>query len=247
MSQDVIQIARKKCFLQTKKELQKAVTQDQLIIQAHEMVRDLHKVTNLLAKRLREWSGGWIPELDKYVTDHEQFTYILANNEYAEILKELKIKESIGTQINETAQKRINKDAKRLLELFKERDDLQKYVEDQLKLFMPSTLELCGSSITAEMLTIAKSLQRLALFPSGTVQLLGAETALFRHLKNKKNRVPKHGVIFNHPLLQKARKSDRGKVARALADKIVIAARVDYFKGETCGKRLKKELEAKFA
>jgi len=79
---------------------------------------------------------------------------------------------------------------------------------------------------------------------AGTVQLLGAERALFRHLRNKKARPPKHGLIINHPVV--ARSHDKGKAARALADKLAIAAKVDYFKGQFVGDQLRAQLEARF-
>jgi nucleolar protein 56 len=82
--------------------------------------------------------------------------------------------------------------------------------------------------------------------PATTIQMLGAERALFRHLRNKNIPPPKHGHIINHPLLAKAASKDKGKVARALADKICIASRIDYFKGEFLGDKLRKDLEDKF-
>lgn len=237
---------RKACFEQTTRALQSALTPDQLMIQANETVRDLRKITNMLAKRLREWSGGFLPELDKYVRDHEKFTQLLATKSREEILRELDVVESIGTRVDDVASATMRQFAQSLMQLYKEKAELEQYIENSLAQHMPNTLALCGSSVAAELLTEAGSLQRLATLPSGTVQLLGAETALFRHLRNKKHRPPKHGVIFNHQLIQHAKRNDRGRAARALADKIAISARVDYFKGEPCGAKYRKDLEARF-
>jgi len=85
-------------------------------------------------------------------------------------------------------------------------------------------------------------LQRLARLPSSTVQLLGAEKALFLHLRSGKN-PPKHGVIFQHPWVNRSPYWQRGKVARSLGGKISIAAKVDAYKGEFFADQLKKQME----
>ena len=81
--------------------------------------------------------------------------------------------------------------------------------------------------------------------PSSTIQLLGAEKALFIHLL-KKTKPPKHGVLFDHPLVISHNKKEQGKIARAIADKISIAVKLDYFKGDFLGNKLRKELEVRF-
>ena len=84
----------------------------------------------------------------------------------------------------------------------------------------------------------------MALLPASTEQLLGAEKALFRHLKTG-SRSPKFGVIFSHPIIQKASRKQKGKAARILADKLSLCARLDYFKGEFKAKEYRKEIEGK--
>ncbi|MFC1801226.1 C/D box methylation guide ribonucleoprotein complex aNOP56 subunit, partial [Nanoarchaeota archaeon] len=111
------------------------------------------------------------------------------------------------------------------------------------KKYCPNLLELCGSTIGSGLIELAGSLKRLATFPSSTVQLLGAEKALFRHIRTGA-RSPKHGLILQHPLVQNAK--EKGKAARALADKISLASRLDFFKGEFKAKEMRKELEKKF-
>jgi nucleolar protein 56 len=102
---------------------------------------------------------------------------------------------------------------------------------------------ITGGLIGAKLLEKAKSLKHLAMMPSSTIQLLGAETALFRHLRNKSIRPPKHGLIISHSFVMDAKRQDKGAAARKLAAKISIAARVDYFKGEFIGDILKEDLE----
>lgn len=236
---------RDACFAQTKDALQHALTPDQLVIQAHDMLQDLHRTTNTLAKRLREWAGGHLPEIDT-IPDHEHVVTLLTQDK-KEILKALQRTESIGTPLDKKDVEEIKRAARLIKELYAEKERLLTYLETSMHEFMPSTQALCGTSIAAELLASAGSLKRLARLPSGTIQLLGAETALFRHLKNKRNKPPKHGIIFNHQLLQRAKRQDRGKVARALADKIALCARIDYFKGEPAGDAYRKALEKRFS
>ena len=111
-----------------------------------------------------------------------------------------------------------------------------------MKKYCPNVLELAGVTIGAQLLELAKSLRRMAFLPASTIQLLGAEKALFRHLKTG-SRSPKYGVIFQHPLIQNTKRSKRGKKARQLADKLSICAKLDFFKGEFLAKEYRKELE----
>ena len=106
----------------------------------------------------------------------------------------------------------------------------------------PNTRAIGGSLLGARLLALAGGLLNLAKLPASTIQVLGAEKALFRSLKTKA-RPPKHGIIFQHPLIHDAKRWQRGKIARALAGKLAIAARVDAFNGEYMGDRLKADLE----
>lgn len=108
-------------------------------------------------------------------------------------------------------------------------------------------MEVAGITIAAKLISHAGSLRRLVEMPSSTIQILGAEKALFRHMRNKKrNLPPKHGIIHEHQLIQKSKEEMHGKAARALADKLSIAIKIDYFKGKFIGDKLKKELVDKF-
>jgi nucleolar protein 56 len=106
----------------------------------------------------------------------------------------------------------------------------------------PNVNAVCGSVIGARLIASAGGLRRLAEFPSSTVQILGAEKALFAHLK-KGVKPPKYGVLFQHPAVHSAPFDKRGKIARKIASKTSSAAKIDYFKGEFAGERLAKELE----
>jgi nucleolar protein 56 len=95
----------------------------------------------------------------------------------------------------------------------------------------PNVKELLTASVGARIIAKAGSLARLATLPASTIQVLGAEKALFRALKTGA-RPPKHGILFQHPLIHSAPKWQRGKIARAIASKVAIAARIDYYRHE---------------
>jgi len=110
------------------------------------------------------------------------------------------------------------------------RDGLNGYVESQMKKVAPNVAEIAGATIGARLMAKAGGLDRLAILPASTIQILGAEKALFRALRTGA-RPPKHGILFQHQAVHTAPKWQRGKIARTLANKIAIAARVDYYRG----------------
>ncbi len=106
----------------------------------------------------------------------------------------------------------------------------------------PTLTELTGVRLGAELIAQAGSLEEMAKLPSSTIQVLGAEKALFSHL-SKGTKPPKHGLILQHPYVHKADMENRGKIARVFANKIAIATRVDYFGCENKGPKIRKDLE----
>ena len=106
----------------------------------------------------------------------------------------------------------------------------------------PNMSSLIGPTLSAKLISIAGSLDHLAKMPASTLQVLGAEKALFRALKTGA-RPPKHGIIFQYAAIHQAPRWQRGKIARALSGKLSIAARIDAFKGEFRGEALKRGLE----
>jgi len=110
----------------------------------------------------------------------------------------------------------------------------------------PNTRAVAGALLGARLIAIAGSLQNLAMRPASTIQVLGAEKALFRSLKTGA-RPPKHGLIFQHALLHDAKRWQRGKIARVLAGKLAIAARIDAFGGKYVGDSLKADVDRRLA
>ncbi|MEM2217414.1 MAG: C/D box methylation guide ribonucleoprotein complex aNOP56 subunit, partial [Thermofilaceae archaeon] len=128
------------------------------------------------------------------------------------------------------------------LQLFEIRRNLEKYIDEAMMEVAPNVRGLVGSLIGARLIALSGGLAKLAAMPASTIQVLGAEKALFRALKTG-SRPPKHGVIFQHPTIHKSPKWQRGKIARALAAKLAIAARIDAFTGEYKADELKEQIE----
>ena len=129
----------------------------------------------------------------------------------------------------------------RIKDLEKVRDEISREIEKRANIICPNISYLVGPIIAARLIASAGSLRRLAKLPASTIQVLGAEEAFFRHLKSGA-KCPKHGIIFRVPLVRNSPRKFRGKIARALASKIAIAARVDYYGNEFVGEKLKEEL-----
>ncbi|MBM3199341.1 hypothetical protein FJZ53_00265 [Candidatus Woesearchaeota archaeon] len=137
-----------------------------------------------------------------------------------ETLKRLRI-----LNLEETKQKlKQPSDDNILIQKYKTKDHSYKELARRLA---PNLTTLIGEELATELIITAKSLQKLAFMTSSKIQVLGAEAALFRHLKEK-TKPPKHGIIFNHPSVQEA--ENKGKAARKLSAKISIAAKKDYFR-----------------
>jgi nucleolar protein 56 len=233
----------------TKNSVRKSVNNDILIIQTINSIDDINKNINLLAKRLREWYGLYNPEISHEIQDNENFTITILKNSKKQLLNELKIDEndSMGSELREKDVSAILLLATQINNFFKLKNHYENYLKGLEKENCPNFAMVAGPTIAAKLISHAGSLRRLVEMPASTLQIIGAEKALFRHMKNKKkNLPPKFGIIHEHQLILKSKNEVHGKIARVLADKLSIAVRVDYFKGEFIGDRLKKELMEKF-
>ena len=150
----------------------------------------------------------------------------------------------MGAQLGEADLVVLQSFCELMLDLYKFRTKSEGYVEDVLKEIAPNMTAVVGSALSARLISIAGSLDHLAKMPASTLQVLGAEKALFRSLKTGA-RPPKHGVIFQHTAIHQAPRWQRGKIARALSGKLSIAARVDAFSGDFIGQKLRDEVDKK--
>jgi len=237
-----------------------AVEQKDLVAaQTIQTLDDLDRIVNLLMGRLREWYGVHFPELDRLVEKHETYARLVLDlgtreSFSLEILEKASIpkgkaeaisgvaENSMGASISDSDLLPIQTLAKNILELYSLRQSMERYVDGTMEEVAPNIRSLVGSLLGARLIAIAGSLRNLAMRPASTIQVLGAEKALFRSLKTGA-RPPKHGLIFQAALLHDAKNWQRGKIARALAGKLSIAARADAFGRRYVGDRLKADLD----
>ena len=188
---------------------------DSFLIQLERAIEDIDKTLNLFSERLREWYGIHFPELNRAIDSHEKFAKIVAKYGARDKIDDSNIQklaeESIGLDIDEEDEKALKEFAQHLVEMYKLREKLSKHLEKSLRKMMPNFTAIAGPMLAAKLLSKAGGLEKLARMPSSTIQLLGAEKALFRYLHGK-GKPPKHGIIFSHPYVQKAPKEKRGKI-----------------------------------
>lgn len=231
----------------TKKGIKESVKDDLLIIQTISNISEIDKSINILIKRLREWYALYNPEFEDSLQNQEKFVELVLKKSKKELLKEIKVNEneSMGAELSKENLEPIMSLAKEVSGLYDLRKKQEDYLEKLMKGVCPNVLAITGATLGAKLIEQAGGLKQLMLFPASTIQLLGAEKALFRHMKTK-SRAPKYGFLHEHPLIAKNPKELHGKIARALADKISLAVKVDYFKGKFIGDKLLKEVEEKF-
>ncbi len=231
-----------KNIVETRKKIKDSVKDDNLIIHSINNVDELVKSTNMLSKRLREWYALYNPETVEDINDNDAFLKVILTTSKDELLKKMNIssKSSMGADLKEMDIEEIMLLAKHI-RLSNELIEKHKvYIEQLLKKNCPNMTEIVGSLIGAQFIEHAGSIKNLATMTASTIQLLGAEKALFRHIKTGA-RSPKHGLILQHPFVANAK--NKGKAARQLADKVSIAIKVDFFKGEYIANKLIKELK----
>lgn len=232
---------------------------DLMVIQAIQTINDLDKTLNLFSGRAREWYSLHFPELDKNIEKHETFARLVANLGKRENFTREKIgkgglpeakgeriynftKTSMGADLRDNDIDQIRAMCKIIIDLFKARQMLEDYLDTTMNEVAPNTRTLVGSLLGARLIALAGGLNNIARMPSSTIQVLGAEKALFRALRTG-TKSPKHGIIFQHTLIHEAKTWQRGKIARALAGKLAIAARTDAFGDRHLGEELKTRLE----
>ena len=236
-----------------------AEKRDLMVAQAILSIDDLDKTANLFMGRIREWYGVHFPELDRIIEKHETYAKLVLNlgkrhdftveNLTREGLPEnkaAKIAEaaanSMGAELADVDMEQVQALCQQTLGLYSLRETLQGYADSTVGEVAPNVQAIVGSLLAARLIALAGGLTNLAKMPASTIQVLGAEKALFRALKTGA-RPPKHGIIFQDTLVHDAKKWQRGKTSRALAGKLAIAARTDAFSSRFIGESLKADLE----
>lgn len=216
------------------------------ITQAIKALDEIDVMINGLSSRVREWYGLHFPELDNVVDGINGYIQVVLAGKRSQLspktyqdagFTESKIEmlnlvqqNSKGGDISDENLKIIQSIANQILELSQIRNNLETHVENEMNRIAPNLTAILGASVGARILSKAGSLKKLATLPASTIQVLGAEKALFRALKTG-TQPPKHGILFQHPVVHAAPKWQRGKMARAIAAKAAIAARVDVYGG----------------
>jgi nucleolar protein 56 len=195
-----------------------------------------------MVKRIREWHGYYYPELGHSIPDNETFIIKVLEKSKSEYMIEREETVSMGPDIDQKDLDMILGFARQVEGMYVKRQDIITYIDNTMMSYCPNLYTVTGPLIGAKLIEKAKSLKHLAMLPSSTIQLLGAEKALFRHLRNKRIRPPKHGLIISHSFVMGVSRVNKGAASRMLAAKISIAARVDYFKGEFIGDKLQDDL-----
>lgn len=252
-------------FLLTRDSLHREATQrDKLIIQAINMLDEIDKTANIICARAREWYSIHFPELDRLVPEHQHYMKLVLALGSREKFEPAAIKaavelpgetvekiaaaaqSSFGSSFDQLDIDAIQGAAKEIFSLFEAREKTLEYIDGLMAQIAPNIRAVVGSSIGARLISLAGGLTNLARMPASKLQILGAEKALFRALRSRA-RPPKHGVIYQYPDIRGVPKWQRGKVARALAGKLSIAARVDAMSGEFIGEKLAAKLRARIA
>jgi nucleolar protein 56 len=214
------------------------------IIQAINALDEMDVMINGLSSRLREWYGLHFPELDNIIDSINGYAQIvMAGNRSSlsdkvyedagfpdskvQMLSVIQQK-SKGGEISPENLSIVQSIAKQILDMAKARNAIEAHIESQMKAFAPNVAAILGTAVGARILAKAGSIKKMATLPASTIQVLGAEKALFRALKTG-TQPPKHGILFQHPIVHAAPRWQRGKMARAIASKAAIAARVDVY------------------
>lgn len=231
-------------------------SEEYALIQAVNAINELNKSYNLAFERLSEWFGIYYPEvrisnpssLSKIVhkiaaseeVDEEEIRQIIGDETSGNVYE--KIVKSIGRRMGEEEKKVLLRYTETVDHMEELRETLDVYIKSATQRLLPNTVYLTDNMVAAELLSKAGSLDRLVMMPAGTVQLLGAEKALFKHIKFG-SKPPKYGVLFKLPAISAARPDVRGKLARTYSAKIATALKADVISKRFIAPELKAALD----
>jgi len=209
----------------------------------------MDKDLNTFSMRLKEWFAWHFPELTKIVNDNAIYARVVnlcdarRDNLTEDIKEELEsivldeekasqiidaVKISMGMEINDNDALQIKKWAERVVDLSAFRETLSEFLKQRMTAVAPNLQALIGEIVGSKLIAHAGGLTNLSKYPASTIQILGAEKALFRALKTK-GKTPKYGLLFNSTFIGRAGAANKGKISRYLANKCAIASRIDCF------------------
>ncbi|MGD0729566.1 MAG: NOP5/NOP56 family protein, partial [Candidatus Micrarchaeaceae archaeon] len=227
------------------------------LIQAINAYLETGKSYNLAYERLSEWYGIYYPEVkvsnpktladlaivlnSKGEISEEKIKELITDEQKAESIYN-KASSTMGREMSANERKALIGFANLSNRMYDTILELEEYIKITATAIMPNTTYLTDEKIAAELLSKAGSLERLATMPAGTVQLLGAEKALFKHIKFG-SKPPKYGVLFKMAEISNGARDKRGRIARVYATKISIALKADYFTKNFIAEKLKQDIE----
>ena len=238
---------REKALSETKDELRSEVDRDEILVKAVKQLDQMNDNINTEVERLRDWYSLHFPELEEEISDNEHLVKILErgiNRDKLDSFSEL-ANSSTGMALTEEDEEMLEQTVNSISQRMELSDRIENYVESGLKEEMPNLSKLLEPLLAARLLGLAGSLDDLAKKPASTVQMLGAEKALFRYLRGN-GTPPKHGIVFQHEFVNQLPEDERGKMARFLANKASIAARLDNYGDKDKGEQLREECREKF-
>ncbi|KAL8641445.1 MAG: hypothetical protein Q9228_001735 [Teloschistes exilis] len=243
---------------------------DNHIIQAIATLDHLDKAINMFSMRVREWYSWHFPELIRIVSENQAYARLalfigdkkrLSDNDLHDLAAKVNddaaiaqsiidaAKVSMGQDISENDMDNVTTFAGKVVKLAEYRKTLYSYLISKMGIVAPNLAALIGEIVGARLISHAGSLTSLSKYPASTVQILGAEKALFRALKTKGN-TPKYGLIYHSSFIGKAGQKNKGRISRFLANKCSIASRIDNFSEAPTtrfGDALKKQVEERLA
>jgi nucleolar protein 56 len=231
-------------------------TGEHSLVQAINTYNELDKVKNLVHEKLEEWYGIYFPELrsgsmasyakfvmefgkEKKRADKDGISAIFGAKEGERVFEQAQ--RSIGRDPSEGEYAMLRMLATQEEDIERVQKSLDAFIKESCTERIPNLAYLVDYRIAAELLAKAGSLSKLALMPASTIQLLGAEKALFKHIKFGK-KPPKYGILFKMPEITNGKRESRGRIARLYATKISIAARADAFTKRFIAKELKEDI-----
>lgn len=239
--------------------------QDKHIIQTISLLDQMEKNLNQFSMRIKEWYSWHFPELAKVVNDNRVFIkLVLLIKDKAQISSELlpEIEEvvgdagiaekvyqaataSMGQELSESDLAILINFCEKTLSQFEYRDELKEYLKDKMDSVAPNLTAFIGENVGAKLICQAGSLTNLSKYPASTIQILGAEKALFRALKTRGN-TPKYGILYHSSYIGRAKPKDKGKISRYIANKCSLASRLDAYAVLPTGKfgeKMKEQVE----
>lgn len=238
---------------------------DTMVIQAIALLDELDKELNTYSMRVREWYGWHFPEMSKIIQEHSKYAKVIlkmgirsnaSDFDLSDILEEEieeQLKEaaeiSMGTEISKEDISNIQILCQQVISITEYRQSLFEYLKNRMNAIAPNLSVMVGELVGARLIAHAGSLMNLAKQPASTVQLLGAEKALFRALKAR-HATPKYGLIYHASLVGSSSTKNKGKISRVLAAKTALATRVDALgedDGVTLGYSIREHVERRVA